>query len=166
MARSHGRIKVEIWDVGSDFRSLSIEAQWAYEMLISQPGITMCGTLPYAPKKWAKLATGLTLDRMRAAIEELEQEWYVIVDHESDELLVRTMVKHDRAWRVPNLVVSARRQFRAIESEPIREYLSSRHEWLCDESLNAQEWEEARESERASERLLRQEFERPSERAS
>lgn len=157
MARTHGRIKVEVWDVGSDYRQLSIEAQWAYQMLVSQPGVTMCGTLPFAPKKWAKLAVGLSVERLEGVIAELEQGWYVIVDRDTDELLVRTFVKHDEPWRLHNLVVAARRQFQGIESEVIRDYLARRHEWMVDDSMDAEavkKYEERRASERASERTL------------
>lgn len=169
MARTHARIKVEIWDVGSDFRELSVDAQWAYEMLVSQQGISMCGTLHFAPKKWAKLAAGLTPGRVEDAIRELEDGWYVYVDRETDELLVRTMVKHDRVWTVPNLVTKARRQFREIESEAIRSYLGRRHEWLANGAMQA-ETVKAYEEKREQEPLLERPFERtlalPLERAS
>lgn len=162
MARTHGRIKVEVWDVGSDFRHLTVDAQWAYEMLISQPQITMCGTLPFTPKKWAKLASDLTLARIESAVEELEGHWYVIVDRDTDELLVRTMVKHDRAWANPKLAESARRRFKEIESESIREYLTSRHAWLSDEDLDPEQYESQNGLRRATERT----FPLPIERAS
>jgi hypothetical protein len=169
VARTHGRIKVEVWDVGSDFRYLSVDAQWAYEMLISQPTISVCGTLPFAPKKWAKLAADLSVKRVEDAVSELEGNWYVIVDHETDELLVRTMVKHDRAWNIPNLVTKARRQFLEIESEPIRSYLAQRHEWLANGAMEPEEvreYEEKRELESASQRTMPLPLERTSEGAS
>ena len=154
MARTHGRIKVEVWDVGSDYRLLSLDAQWAFTMLISQPTVTMCGTLPFAPKRWAKLAARLTLDRLEDAIRELEDSWYVIVDRDTDEILIRTMVKHDRAWSNPKLVESARRRFKEIESEVIRDYLIQRHAWLSDETVDAQQYEEEREKEQPLERTI------------
>lgn len=157
MARTHGRIKVSIWDSGSDFRELSRDAQWAYILLISQPGMTMCGTLPYTPKRWARFARGLSMERVEEAIRELEQGWYVVVDRESDELLVRTMVKHDQAWRLPNLVIRARRQFSEIESQVIRDYLADRHKWLVNGAMDAsaiERYEEEKALEQASERPL------------
>jgi hypothetical protein len=156
MARTHGRIKVEVWEAGSDWRRLSLDAQWTYEMLVSQPQISMCGTVPYTPKKWAKLASDLTIERAEQAIHELEQAWYVIVDRETDELLVRTFVKHDQPWNMPNLIIAARRQFREIDSGTIRSYLADRHEWLLDgtEPEKVKEYEKTRASQRTSERTL------------
>ena len=172
MARTHGKIKIEVWESGSDYRALSVDAQWAYQMLLSQPGMTMCGVLLYAPKRWAKLARDLGLERLESAIGELESAWYVVVDRDSDELLVRTFIRHDEPWKLPNLVKAARRQFREIDSEVIRDYLADRHEWLVNAPQGAEkDWKETigayeaeRTSERTSERTLPLPFERTSER--
>lgn len=168
MARTHGKIKIEVWDSGSDYRSLSVDAQWAYQMLVSQPGMTMCGVLLYAPKRWAKLACDLGLGRLEAAINVLEQGWYVIVDRDTDELLVRTFIRHDEPWKLSNLVKAARRQFREIDSQVIRDHLAEWHEWLVEPlDLPEKDWkdhiaayEQRRTSERTSERTLPLPFER------
>jgi hypothetical protein len=134
MPRTYGRIKVEVWESGSDYRRLPAEAQWAYQMLVSQPSVTMIGLLDYAPRKWARLAAGMTEERLEAYVVTLEQARYVIVDRDSDELLIRSFVKHDEPWRLPNLLTSARTAFRAVESPPIRGYLAERHPWLADQT--------------------------------
>ena len=105
-------------------------------------------------------------EREQRRIDELEAAWYLIVDRDSDELLIRTFVKHDQAWNIPNLVKAGRRQYREIESSAIREYLAARHEWLVDDQIDARPYEEERSSERASERTLRLASEQTSERAS
>jgi hypothetical protein len=157
MARTHGRIKVEVWDAGSEFRELGIDAQWAYQMLVSQPSVSMCGTLAYTPKKWAKLARGLTLEVVEEALLELEEAWYVILDRDTDEVLIRSFVKHNTPWAMGNLVTAGRRQFREIDSEAIRVYLRERHPWLVDASMKTEqirEYEEGRASEGPSERTI------------
>lgn len=133
MARSHGVLKTTVWDVGSDFRSLTVSAQWCYAMLISQPEINNCGVLPYKPEKWVRLANGLTLHSLTVALDELEQARFVVVDVTTGELLVRTFIKHDKVWSQPKLVTNARKLIRAIESDQIRDYLSSRHPWLIEQ---------------------------------
>ena len=157
MARTHGRIKVEVWDAGSDFRHLGLDAQWTYAMLVSQRMVSLCGVLPYTPKKWAKLAPDITGERLEDALSELEAEWYIIVDRETDELLVRTMVKHDRAWTNPKLVTAARKRFVEIESDAIKDYLGKRHAWLTNgvmEPEEVREYEENRELAGPSERTM------------
>jgi hypothetical protein len=154
MPRNYGKIKVEVWESGSDYRLLSLEAQWAYQMLISQEGVSMIGLLRYAPRKWARLAAGLGEGRVEAIIAELEQSWYVIVDRDAEELLIRSFVKHDEGWRLPNLLTGARLAFRAVESEAIRDYLAQRHPWLLDKSIPKEQIESFERDQPASERTL------------
>jgi hypothetical protein len=132
--RSHGVIKVSVWEVGSGFRALSLDAQWAYEMLISQPQINNCGLLPYTPEKWVRFAAGLDKFRLGEALLELEIKRFTITDADTGEILVRTFIKHDQIWKQPKLVTNARKLIREVESERIREYLLSRHPWLTDET--------------------------------
>lgn len=154
MARNYGKIKVEVWEPGSDYRQLSLEAQWAYQMLISQESVSMVGSLLYTPRKWAKLAAGLDTGRVEAIIGQLEQAWYVIVDHDTGELLVRSFIKHDEGWRLPNLLTGARLAFRALESEAIRDYLARRHPWLVDSSLGKDDIDAYERDQPASERTI------------
>lgn len=137
MPRSHGVIKVEVWEVGSEFRRLDLEPQWAYEMLISQPQINNLGLLPYVPEKWSRLAADLDRARLDQALTVLETLRYTITDVETGELLVRTFIRHDGVWKHSKLVINARRLFREVESHTIRAYLAERHPWLTDDSWKA-----------------------------
>lgn len=123
-----------MWEVGSDFRGLSLDSQWAYEMLVSQPQINNLGLLPYTPEKWWRFAADLTAVRLHQALTQLEQAAMTVTDSETGELLVRTFIKHDRIWKQPKLVTNARKLIREVESHPIRSYLLDRHPWLIEES--------------------------------
>jgi hypothetical protein len=126
MARTHARIQTSIW-TDPDFRALDSRPQRAYLLLVSQPQINNCGVLPYVPKRWAKLAADDTLETFEDAISELALERFVLVDDETEELLVRTFVRHDRIIAQPNLVKSARLQFLEIESLPIKATIYHEH---------------------------------------
>lgn len=139
MARSYGVLKTSMWEPGSEFRLLSPTAQWAYMLLLSQPQISNLGLLAFTPEKWIRLANGATPQQVEAAIGELEERRYLIVDRDTGELLVRTFIKHDRVWKMPKLVTNARVLFRTVESEAIRSYLSRRHPWLVEA-----DWDKAR----------------------
>lgn len=132
MARSHALIKTAVWNAGSDFRQLTLDAQWAFEMLLSQPQITNCGVLLYRPDKWVRLASDLTYIRLLQAFAELRLRLFIVVDEDTAELLVRTFIKHDRVWRQPNLVKNARTEYATIESDLIREVLAHQYPWLID----------------------------------
>lgn len=134
MARSYGALKVSVWEPGSEFRTLSPLAQWAYALLLSQPQLTNLGTLPYTPERWSRFAAGMTLELLEQAIDELGHGAFVIVDRDTGELLVRTFIKHDKVFEQPRLVTNARRIIHEVESDRIRSYLTMRHPWLLDES--------------------------------
>jgi hypothetical protein len=132
MPRSHGIIHVAVWEVGSDFRAFTLDTQWAYEMLISQPAINNLGLLPYTPEKWWRFASDLTVDRLTAALETLEDARMTVTDPSTGELLVRTFIKHDRIWKHSKLVTNARKLIREVESGRIRDYLLTAHPWLLE----------------------------------
>lgn len=95
MARDHARMQTKLWAPESDFRALSWEAQWAYEMLCQQEALSYAGVLDYRPGRFSVLAKGLTAAKVQGAVKRLEAARYVIVDRKTEELLVRTYVRHD-----------------------------------------------------------------------
>jgi hypothetical protein len=119
MARTHARILASVW-TDEDWRALTRDGQWAYVLLVSQPQINNCGVLHLALKRWVRLARGMKIDDVKHALAELEYAHFVVCDNETDEILVRSFIKHDRIERQPNLVTAAKRQFHEIESHRIR----------------------------------------------
>jgi hypothetical protein len=130
MARSHGIVKVTIWDPASDFRRLTRDAQRTYLLLLSQPQINNCGVLPYTPERWVRMAADDNSRAQKRALRELSEHNFVVIDERTGELLVRTFVRHDRIESQPNLVKAAQREFREIESVGIRALLYEMHPWL------------------------------------
>lgn len=168
MARSYGVLKVSVWEPNSDFRRLPPLPQWAYAMLISQPQLNNLGIVPYTPERWARFADGLDLDTLEGAIEDLEDQEFVIVDRDAGELLVRTFIKHDKVWSQPRLVTNARKLIWEVESQTIRNYLARRYPWLLDTRSRdeIQAWEETQETPsdtRISETPIERGIETPSE---
>lgn len=125
MARSHGRIKCEIWG-DEDFRALSRAAQGSYFMLLSQPLITNCGVLPFTPKRWAAYASDTPLEVFELLLSELHDARFVLIDVETDELLIRTYVEHDGIIGAPNLEKAAKKEFQTITSRRIQGVLAER----------------------------------------
>lgn len=95
MARSHAKILAAIWD-DDDFVALSSGAQRLYMLLLSQKKLTLVGLLTYTPSRWARLAPDTTLASVEGHLDELEASRFVLVDRDTDELLIRTLVKHDK----------------------------------------------------------------------
>lgn len=94
MARRFAPLLTAIWD-DDDFCSLTPDAQRMYMQILSQKRLSLCGVVPYAPRNLARGCAALTLDDIHAALDELEAEDYILIDRDTDEILVRTIVKHD-----------------------------------------------------------------------
>lgn len=93
MARSHARLKVSIWR-DQEWLDLSPEAKLTYVALLSDPRLTIAGVVELAERRWCR-SIGFDAPTLRAALTELEEHAYVVVDGETDELLIRTLSRHD-----------------------------------------------------------------------
>lgn len=132
MARRYAPVLCSIWD-DPDFVALSPAAQRLYLLLLSQKKLTMVGVLPYAPRNWSRGNSETTPNDVECTIEELVAERFVIVDHDTDELLVRTMLKHDPP-RGPKSRAAMWRSLSTVDSETIRR--------ACVVYIDAEAWDD------------------------
>lgn len=98
MARDYANIVTAIWR-DRDFRSLAAADQRMYLLLVTQPDITAAGTLSLTFGRWASLASDTAASDIRSSVERLAADRFVCVDHVTEELLVRSFVRHDKGYR-------------------------------------------------------------------
>jgi hypothetical protein len=103
MARGHGRILTSIWE-DEDFLALEEREQRFYLFLISQPNLNHAGLLDLTLRRWARKASGLTVAELEQRIERLEKARFIVVDDDTEELLIRTFVRNDGVWRMPKVM--------------------------------------------------------------
>ena len=103
MARGHGRILTSIWE-DSDFKALDPTEQRLYLFLISQPNLNHAGLLDLTLRRWAQKARGLTVAELEKTIATLEDARFVVVDHDSEELLIRSFIRNDGVWKQPKVM--------------------------------------------------------------
>jgi hypothetical protein len=103
MARGHGRILTSIWE-DEDFLALEEREQRFYLFLISQPNLNHAGLLDLTLRRWARKASGLTVAQLEEHIERLEKARFIVVDDDTEELLIRTFVRNDGVWRMPKVM--------------------------------------------------------------
>ena len=119
MAREHARLLTSIWS-DRDFLKLSRAGQRFYMLAFSQPGMTYAGVVPYTVERWAGLAADDSPRRLRASIAEVRRARFVIIDEHSQELFIRSYLRHDRILRQPNVTIAACRAYLQIVSPLIR----------------------------------------------
>lgn len=125
MARGHGRILTSIWE-DSDFLALDEREQRLYLFLISQPNLNHAGLLPLTLRRWSRKAAGLTSVELEKRLQALEAARFIVMDDDTEELLIRSFVRNDGVWKQPKVMgamvsgameISSRRLRRALLAE-------------------------------------------------
>ena len=91
--RKYASVLIDIWR-DQDWKKLTPDAQWLYLLLLSQPTMNTAGILPLQCSKWARYAEGTTEARVRAAVDVLADKRFIYVDGDTEEVLVRSFVRH------------------------------------------------------------------------
>lgn len=132
MARDHARIFVSIW-ADDDFRARSPEAQRLYMLLLTQPKLTYAGSLELQPRRWSACSEWTTVEDVEDALGELERSRFVVVDRDTEEILVRAYLRVNEVWKQPKLLTLALRQVQEVQSRKLRSALRSELLRLPDE---------------------------------
>lgn len=122
MARNFARIYTRIWH-DRDFRALRTDAQHAYFAVLSSPDLSHVGRADYIPQRIAGLTADGNKRRSTAALSELHDARFIIVDEGTAEMCVRSLVRHDGLFDRVNMGKAAARAFRKVLSLEIRDAL-------------------------------------------
>jgi hypothetical protein len=117
--RKHAEIQVGIW-ADPHWRTLTPDAQWAYTMVLSQASLTYAGTTAITIRRWSNLAAGMTPERVTAALSELADARFLVLDWDAEEVLVRTFIRNDGLWKQPRMLDAALRAAEKVESHTLR----------------------------------------------
>lgn len=119
MSRDHARINLDIWG-DDDWLDLPPAAQHLYLVLYTSPSLSFCGAGEWHPGKIAQRAHGWTAADVVAAVPDLLDGQFILIDTDTDEFLVRSWIKHDRLYRVQNMAVSMANARAALASRQLR----------------------------------------------
>lgn len=131
MARQYAPLYTSIW-LDDEFTALSESAQRLYLIALSQQNTSWCGVVSFTAKRWSTFAPNSTPKKIGAAVVELEAAGYVLLDETTEELWVRSFIKHNNVDSQPKLVAAARRQFGEIHSQGIRRAIAKAYPGLTD----------------------------------
>jgi hypothetical protein len=124
MPNSAGMLKESIWR-DPDWRRLPRAAQATYAQLLSQKELDRAGMLPLQVSKWAKGCDEVTEDALRDDLKLLEARRFVFVDEDTDELFVRSYMRHSEVTKYPQYLKSATRCARLVGSLKLRRELAA-----------------------------------------
>lgn len=122
MARSHARIYTSIWS-DADFTALPPDAQRMFLFLVSQPDLEHSGIIALRERRWSRSSAALSPEDVRKALGELAAARFVVYDEDTEELLVRSLMRWDGVWKQPNVAKAAGAQIRTVASAELRREL-------------------------------------------
>jgi hypothetical protein len=117
--RQYAQILKRIW-ADPDWKKLTGNGQWLYFLLLSQSSMSYAGVLPLTVRRWANLAAGMSSQEIREALDELHAARFVVVDEDTEEVLVRSFIRNDGLWKQPRMLSQAIGHAHEVESNPIR----------------------------------------------
>lgn len=123
MARDRASIRVDMW-ADDDWRDLTEGAQHLYMLLLSHPTLNYAGVAEWRPGRLAAMTSGKSAEKVAADAAELEAHLFIVVDADTEEVLIRSFVKHDGLLKQPKLAVSMTKAFAGIASKKIRQVLA------------------------------------------
>jgi len=104
----------------TDFRALSVPAQWLYFTLLSSPATELCGRTEWHAGRLATRSASADRATVVAAGMELSEGRFIIIDTGTGEALIRTYVRHAEVLRNPFLAKSVRAGYERLMSDRLR----------------------------------------------
>jgi len=124
VARNYAQIMTAIWD-NAEFCALEESQQRAYLLLVTQKDISAAGVLPLRLRRWASKATNSTPDRLVQAFKVLEAGRFIVVDWDTEEVLVRSFIRWDGGFNNPKRRPVIIRSADEADSDLIRRHLAA-----------------------------------------
>lgn len=119
MARDHASIRIDIWN-DDDFRALTIHAQFLYLQLLSSATLSYAGVADWRPVRIAALSSDADKGNVQQAANELAGRSFIVVDDDTEEVLIRSFLKHDGLLHKPNVTKAMVTAFSKIASPTLR----------------------------------------------
>lgn len=123
MARDRANIKSSLL-ADEHWRLLTHGAQWLYKYLLVSPTLNLCGVADWRPARIAAAARDVDTADVLVWAGELSTEFFIVIDEETEEVLIRSFFRHDGILAQPNPMKGAAREFAAVASSRLRGAIS------------------------------------------
>ena len=101
--------------------AMSMGANFLYIKLAANDDLTSAGVSPLVPARFMRLASDMSRESFWSMLTELEDQRLVVVDRDTDEVMIRTYVRHSKVMHQPNRVKNlARHGWASVFSDKIR----------------------------------------------
>lgn len=143
MARDRASLRIDLW-ADEDWRKLSMGAQHLYMLILSHSTLSYAGVADWRPGRLAALTAGRTTDDIRRDAQELSGASFIYADEMTEEVLIRSFLRHDGVIKHPRLHVSMAKDYAGISSDAIRAFIAFEAQKLSREYPELALWEDGR----------------------
>lgn len=119
MPREYGQLRHDLWN-DDDFRALTVPAQHLYMVLVSDPKLTYCGVTGWHAGKLSQRSAENSGYHTAVAAMELADRFMIVIDEETEEVALRSFLRHEPVMSNPRLAVTMTKDFATIASNKIR----------------------------------------------
>lgn len=119
MAREYAQIGTGLW-LSDEWRSLTPPAQHLFMLVLSDPELSYAGVTDWKPARLVQRAAEWSVPELMGAAGELSAAFWLVFDQETDEVMVRSFLRHDSLLKQPRMAVSMANAFAAIGSNKLR----------------------------------------------
>lgn len=119
MPRDRANIFTDIW-TDDDWRNLSGAEQNLYLMLLTHPQLSYAGVADWRPGRLAQMNRDGSKAGVEAIGRQLQDKRFIVVDDDTEEVLIRSYIKHDGVLQHPKLAISFVNAYATVSSRTIR----------------------------------------------
>jgi hypothetical protein len=119
MARDRANINTNLW-VDPDWRDLDDAEQRLYMLLTTHPSLSYAGVADWRPGRLAAMSRNGSREGIELAAKGLQAKRFVFIDEGTEEILIRSFLRHDGLLKQPKLAVSMANAFGAVASREIQ----------------------------------------------
>jgi hypothetical protein len=123
MARDRANINTNI-HADQDWRDLTIAEQHLYWLLSTHPDLNYVGVTDWRTARLSAMAADATREGIQATAESLQEKRFVFIDEDTEEILVRSFMRHDGLLKQPKLSISMVNAYGSVASKYIREVVT------------------------------------------
>lgn len=120
MARDRANINTNIW-TDTHWRTLTRDQHWLYMMLLTHTELSYAGVTDWRPGRLMQFAAGTSRHHIERIGHELQSERFIFIDEDTEEVMIRSFIRHDGLLKNPKITVSMVNAYGAIASNKIRE---------------------------------------------
>jgi hypothetical protein len=123
LARDRANINTNI-HTDQDWRDLTIAEQHLYWLLSTHPDLNYVGVVDWRTARLSAMAADATREGIQATAESLQEKRFVFIDEDTEEILVRSFMRHDGLLKQPKLSISMVNAYGSVASKRIREVVT------------------------------------------